>query len=103
MPPRGGGARDVKLLARVFRGEESQAADQHLFFFLMIRRPPRSTLFPYTTLFRSNDSDHRDLHSFPTRRFRSRWSLSFLHFVEEGDRGPFAPSRPPLPPPAAPP
>src|SRR5947199_2650880 len=27
-----------------------------LFFFLMIRRPPRSTLFPYTTLFRSNDA-----------------------------------------------
>src|SRR2546422_4326525 len=26
---------------------------RHLFFFLMIRRPPRSTLFPYTTLFRS--------------------------------------------------
>src|SRR5690348_18401796 len=26
----------------------------HLFFFSMIRRPPRSTLFPYTTLFRSN-------------------------------------------------
>src|SRR5437868_13214443 len=25
----------------------------HLFFFSMIRRPPRSTLFPYTTLFRS--------------------------------------------------
>src|SRR5690349_23403766 len=24
-----------------------------LFFFLMLRRPPRSTLFPYTTLFRS--------------------------------------------------
>src|SRR5688572_32099411 len=31
-----------------------------LFFFLMIRRPPRSTLFPYTTLFRS-----------PSRGFRS--------------------------------
>src|SRR5215510_12590163 len=34
-------------------------------FFLMIRRPPRSTLFPYTTLFRSADSwptsDSRDL------------------------------------------
>src|SRR5215469_17164879 len=29
-----------------------------LFFFLMIRRPPRSTLFPYTTLFRS-DADPR--------------------------------------------
>src|SRR5262245_66348339 len=27
------------------------------FFFLMIRRPPRSTLFPYTTLFRSNLSE----------------------------------------------
>src|SRR5947207_7110084 len=26
------------------------------FFFLMIRRPPRSTLFPYTTLFRSDDA-----------------------------------------------
>src|SRR2546430_7419909 len=26
------------------------------FFFLMIRRPPRSTLFPYTTLFRSTDT-----------------------------------------------
>src|SRR3989449_8887895 len=28
------------------------------FFFLMIRRPPRSTLFPYTTLFRSEIVDH---------------------------------------------
>src|SRR5260221_12920462 len=28
-----------------------------LFFFLMIRRPPRSTLFPYTTLFRSARSE----------------------------------------------
>src|SRR2546425_8289495 len=27
-----------------------------IFFFLMIRRPPRSTLFPYTTLFRSTGS-----------------------------------------------
>src|SRR2546429_1545797 len=34
------------------------------FFFLMIRRPPRSTLFPYTTLFRSRedavDADRRE-------------------------------------------
>src|SRR2546425_3182050 len=30
-----------------------------IFFFLMIRRPPRSTLFPYTTLFRSLWSNHR--------------------------------------------
>src|ERR1017187_10845172 len=28
-----------------------------VFFFLMIRRPPRSTLFPYTTLFRSLSTD----------------------------------------------
>src|SRR5256885_14604384 len=31
-----------------------------VFFFLMIRRPPRSTLFPYTTLFRSHE--HRGVH-----------------------------------------
>src|SRR3712207_7166480 len=30
------------------------------FFFLMIRRPPRSTLFPYTTLFRSQVDDRHD-------------------------------------------
>src|SRR3712207_8239461 len=29
----------------------------HYLFFLMIRRPPRSTLVPYTTLFRSEDHD----------------------------------------------
>src|SRR2546430_11017883 len=58
-----------------------------MFFFLMIRRPPRSTLFPYTTLFRSargptgrpvdgdamddNDAERKgdgDLH-----RFRCGW------------------------------
>src|SRR5258708_17634466 len=36
-----------------------------LFFFLMIRRPPRSTLFPYTTLFRSLSRD-----SHPSGRHR---------------------------------
>src|SRR5690554_8024442 len=30
----------------------------YFFFFLMIRRPPRSTLFPYTTLFRSVPHRH---------------------------------------------
>src|SRR5258706_7370130 len=37
-------------------------APRHLlfFFFLMIRRPPRSTLFPYTTLFRSLIAHNRD-------------------------------------------
>src|SRR2546425_3115463 len=33
-----------------------------LFFFLMIRRPPRSTLFPYTTLFRSQHIESRRDH-----------------------------------------
>src|SRR3712207_7060748 len=32
-----------------------------LFFFLMIRRPPRSTLFPYTTLFRSQQPSGRPI------------------------------------------
>src|SRR5260370_29439245 len=31
-----------------------------IFFFLMIRRPPRSTLFPYTTLFRSHEDYHKN-------------------------------------------
>src|SRR2546430_12456541 len=38
-----------------------------MFFFLMIRRPPRSTLFPYTTLFRSHAAN---LHI-----ARGRWSV----------------------------
>src|SRR2546430_12060312 len=39
----------------------------YFFFFLMIRRPPRSTLFPYTTLFRS---------AFPrTQRFRHGYRM----------------------------
>ena len=32
-----------------------------IFFFLMIRRPPRSTLFPYTTLFRSKKHEYVSL------------------------------------------
>src|SRR3712207_3945852 len=33
-------------------------------FFLMIRRPPRSTLFPYTTLFRSYDDEAEVIHRY---------------------------------------
>src|SRR3712207_8081965 len=36
-----------------------------MFFFLMIRRPPRSTLFPYTTLFRSPTPSRRRPDRFP--------------------------------------
>src|SRR2546425_13093394 len=38
------------------------------FFFLMIRRPPRSTLFPYTTLFRSRCAGRRSAGSTSTNR-----------------------------------
>src|SRR3712207_8546599 len=41
------------------------------FFFLMIRRPPRSTLFPYTTLFRSAGGDGRG-HHLHGRRLQAR-------------------------------
>src|SRR5438067_7312250 len=44
-----------------------------MFFFLMIRRPPRSTLFPYTTLFRS-ESGHGTA-------FKSRWMADALYQV----------------------
>src|SRR3712207_8322992 len=37
------------------------------FFFLMIRRPPRSTLFPYTTLFRSDAQSNEHRHGGPVR------------------------------------
>src|SRR5437879_13799369 len=40
------------------------------FFFLMIRRPPRSTLFPYTTLFRS-------ILGIAQRRIRLRLAFEF--------------------------
>src|SRR5574342_817595 len=46
------------------------------FFFLMIRRPPRSTLFPYTTLFRSDkdDRENRADRFLARLRFRSERS-----------------------------
>src|SRR3712207_7462865 len=37
----------------------------YFFFFLMIRRPPRSTLFPYTTLFRSVPAHRVDVAAEP--------------------------------------
>src|SRR5438477_11611532 len=46
------------------------------FFFLFIRRPPRSTLFPYTTLFRS----HLLLHRRMVRRFENNLEGKRFHF-----------------------
>src|SRR2546426_11156397 len=51
-----------------------------LFFFLMIRRPPRSTLFPYTTLFRSR----RDAHPVGAEQAGRRLDLGLAAL----DRGP---------------
>src|SRR6266542_5260402 len=55
------------------------------FFFLMIRRPPRSTLFPYTTLFRSRQSlrprylPHRRTDRIGIRRDRKSTRLNSSH------------------------
>src|SRR5437016_9140839 len=53
-----------------------------LFFFLMIRRPPRSTLFPYTTLFRSYQTP-----STPIPDAQSEvCSLSFIGYFNAADK-----------------
>src|SRR5690554_8033916 len=45
--------RDARKVERKKVGlRKARKRPQYSFFFLMIRRPPRSTLFPYTTLFR---------------------------------------------------
>src|SRR5258708_26503823 len=46
------------------------------FFFLMIRRPPRSTLFPYTTLFRSGWAASMRARTFASRRSRRASRIS---------------------------
>src|SRR5256886_12625907 len=48
------------------------------FFFLMIRRPPRSTLFPYTTLFRSLERVFKDV--FPIQDVNGNYSLEFVKY-----------------------
>src|SRR3712207_6962425 len=57
------------------------------FFFLMIRRPPRSTLFPYTTLFRSHQGLSRP--AAPAARGRLRGRAH--HRLAVLPRGPPAP------------
>src|SRR3712207_7461503 len=49
-----------------------------IFFFLMIRRPPRSTLFPYTTLFRSRDLVVHTPHG--DSRYRLPWTFSTFDY-----------------------
>src|SRR5215813_14708684 len=56
---------------------KTRSAISFVFFFLMIRRPPRSTLFPYTTLFRSTCDRHRH---------RQRRSRQFCGLPQARDR-----------------
>src|SRR2546430_15357133 len=46
----------------------------------MIRRPPRSTLFPYTTLFRSEEA--------ATSEETDPWEISISYVAKAGNRGP---------------
>src|SRR3712207_8878070 len=58
-----------------------------MFLFLMIRRPPRSTLFPYTTLFRSFFQKRKRI-AFLNRRFLTEGFLTALReALAEGERG----------------
>src|SRR5688572_32116051 len=56
------------------------------FFFLMVRRPPRSTLFPYTTLFRSPRQEQDALFGVPlltreiSQQMTDQKNLSFTDF-----------------------
>src|SRR5256885_10442905 len=102
------------------------------FFFLMIRRPPRSTLFPYTTLFRSGrlrrislrpsvvcvsserletrQSSYRNEDRKSTRLNSSHLVISYAVFCLKKKKNPITPhsasrdtSSPPPPPPPPPP
>src|SRR5438309_4581398 len=53
-----------------------------LFFLLSLRRPPRSTLFPYTTLFRSKGAATGAVQSANRTVHRPAWSLIRLFFME---------------------
>src|SRR2546421_12582243 len=57
------------------------------FFFLMIRRPPRSTLFPYTTLFRSRRRGRRVVFRKSDRRHRGRAGVGGKHEADVGRVG----------------
>ena len=52
-----------------------------LFFFLMIRRPPRSTLFPYTTLFRSHNILVDSQHGFRSKRSTETQLITTIHDI----------------------
>src|SRR5256885_12882954 len=52
------------------------------FFFLMIRRPPRSTLFPYTTLFRSDLEARYELRPSAWIEPKGKWGAGRVELVQ---------------------
>src|SRR3712207_8549707 len=58
-------------------GQARHTEEMYRLFFLMIRRPPRSTLFPYTTLFRSNQVKRWNIGFFQTYRSHGAWPSFF--------------------------
>src|SRR5471032_3601707 len=60
----------------------SSSRDDVSLFFLMIRRPPRSTLFPYTTLFRSRAANARDVRAVGLSDLHSECARSEEHTSE---------------------
>src|SRR3712207_6894337 len=64
--------------------------DSIFFFFLMIRRPPRSTLFPYTTLFRSTNSCVAVMEGTQPKVIENaegaRTTPSIVAFTDDGER-----------------
>src|SRR5258708_20126446 len=69
------------MLCEFFFLEPRPSAGLLSFFFLMIRGPPRSPLFPYTTLFRSRPANP------PTLRCRSSAELKFQFCTSPERRG----------------
>src|SRR3712207_8747953 len=56
----------------------------YVFFFLMIRRPPRSTLFPYTTLFRSKVLTYGAVfHHYNKWSKKGEWKSLWLHLLDK--------------------
>src|SRR3712207_8658618 len=64
-----------------------------MFFFLMIRRPPRSTLFPYTTLFRSIHLSDKVPFNPEPRKIRIMYGHSIIRLYLQDSKALYVPPR----------
>src|SRR5439155_21895461 len=71
----------IKIVCKVFEDNILQLDVLLVFFILTIHRPPRSTLFPYTTLFRSDVGAHVD------GRCWRRWRRAIACLARDGPHG----------------